>query len=169
MKNVEILKAIILRADRHAEHNLRLSLFTSDGVRIVYAIGALKPTAKLKGALQLFNVVELSLTGTRVTGAHLLQSSMGLTKDIDRLYLMSAISDAVLKLVNEGEDNSTIYDIIVQSQELLSATDTSTTNVFIHFFGGLLAILGYGIEEETVTAIKRAYIEHLDYNITTKI
>ena len=154
MKQVETILGIIIRCDKHKEDGLRISLFTADGIKNFYAQGALKPTGKLKGALQLFNVVELTTVGTKITGAHLATSGFGLTKEINRFYLAGGISETLLALFKTYVSDEKIYMATVEAIILLSATNISCYKIYLRFYGGLLKAMGYDLHEESVVSEK---------------
>ncbi|MCL2570549.1 MAG: DNA repair protein RecO [Firmicutes bacterium] len=186
MKNSEIKNAIILKTDRHKENDMRLVLLSSDGIGIVYATGALKSTAKLKGALQLFNHCEFTITGARVTGAHVIDNNLGITREIHRFYLAGMISDAVYGAIrNFDDDVSEIFELVIQTYSYMANNETSALKLFIWFFAYLLVLLGYDVEEEIdsfrcdikeldnvelslsnakriMREIEKAYLQHLD-------
>lgn len=163
--NVEILDAIIINSERHKEHNLRLTLFCQTGIRTAYATGALKPTAKLKGALQLFNVCEVGIAKTKITSAHLLQSGTNIARDINRFYLASDICKSLLKLMRDCEPQEclSVFNLTKTAFEFLNNNQTPLHSVFIAYYSKLLKLLGYDSDELSVSAIRRAFAEHLDF------
>lgn len=169
MKKTEVINAIIIRADKHKEFDLRLVIFGDQGLRTVYAIGALRPNAKLKGALQLFNLCELTITGVRVTGAVVLQNGADISRDINRYYLACSICETLHRLSRYSDEHTTpdVFALASASLGLLATGEISYSEVFIHFYHNLLLALGYDVEEGRVnaTSIKNAYIIQLDFQI----
>jgi|GEM_PF-1151840 len=196
VKKQEVVTGIILRADRHKENDLKLVVLTSDVLISVFASGILKPGAKLKGALQLFNIVELTLVGMKVMGAHVVHNSIGLTNEINRFYLAGLISRFLCYIAKEtsNQEIEQIYSLTTSVVILLATTQISVYKIFILFFSKLVVILGYNVTEfehsnslneftnvnlanldniklsldiakECVVAIKKSYIECLDYEL----
>ncbi|MCL2755950.1 MAG: hypothetical protein FWE45_02750 [Firmicutes bacterium] len=188
MKQSEILNGIILSADKHKEFDLRFIVLSQDRLKITYATGILRPTAKLRGALQLFNECELSMIGSKIMGAHIIQNNVKLTKEIHRFYLANSIADILTKTLRGGSEDG-IYKLVSDTFKILAQTDISIYKIYIAFYSKLLSILGYGVEEfeysdkidefmftedvdsvelglgianKCVDAIKRAYYENLD-------
>ena len=167
MKNVEIITGVILRADKHKEFDTRLTVLSPIGLHTFYAIGALRPTAKLKGALQLFNSCEFTVIGTKVTGAHVLHNAMGLTRDLNRFYLAGTIAQSVISLSKHGEIDG-MSDITSQAITLLSDSEVACDEIFIWYFSKLITLLGFGEPEQSVSKIKQAFLVHLDFVIPHK-
>jgi len=193
-KQTEIIQAIILKADRHKEFDLRLVILTTDTIKTTYATGALRPTAKLRGALQLFNECEFQIIGTRITNAHITQNNTGVSKEIHRFYSASSISNTLTQILKNEQPTEQIYNLTFESMKLLSTTDISCYKIFVAFYTKLLSQLGYGVEQfehsdkideflgtdindidqieltlttakKCIEAIKRAYIECLDIKV----
>jgi len=194
MKKVEILRGIILKTDRHKEFDLRLVVLHAEGLKTLYATGALRPSAKLRGALQLFNECEFSVVGSRVTTALLTQNNTSISKEIHRFYLASSISNSTINILKNETSDDNIYDLVFYSLKTLATTDTSCYKIFIGFYAKLLMILGYGVEDfehsdkideflysdlfnindidlglniakKCVDAIRHAYLQHLGITI----
>ena len=185
----DVLSGIILRSDKHRENDARLSLITGEGIVVAYAVGLLKPNSKLKSCLQPFNLVEITLTGTKITGATLIASGLDIAKDINRYYLACGISSAILTVCGRADEG--IYELAVRCFVLLSKTKVSAYKIYIHFYAKLIGILGYGMHgnpkldvlrdasaeeldkvsltlataKECISILQRAYVEHLDYKL----
>ena len=146
----EVFKGIILRGDRHKENDLRLTVLTDSGLKTLFATGVLKPTAKLKGALQLFNLVEFTVTGQKVISAHVIHNSIALTKEVNRFYLAGLVSKTLTYLARElsEQEFKSVYALTASTYIILSTTDISCYKIFIFLFGKFLFILGYSIEQE---------------------
>jgi len=177
---VFVTKCLVIGQERAGEHNLRLTLFSEGGIIRATATGILKPTAKLRGALQLFNQVEVTMQGQKITGAHLVQNNTTISRDINRYYLANSICESVVKLLREPtEETLQIYEITRWALAELGNTDTSCYKIFIYFYDLLLSLLGFSIAldfhldnelklsraRELVTELQAAYIESLDFRI----
>ena len=148
MKTVERFEGIIIRVDKSKEYDLRVVFLTPYGQRMSYAIGALKVSAKLKGALQLFNLVEVEVIGTRIMSARVLSNNSMMAGDINKFYLACSICETVYKLIR-GADEEAFFLTTVALAMLHPdmRNHFSCYLVFIYFYWTLLEILGYGIEE----------------------
>ena len=150
MKKVERLAGIIVRVDKHKEFDMRLTMFTPTGIQRLYATGLLRPKAKLRGALQLFNLVEVETAGTRITSASVLSNMGGISKDIHRYYLACSICESVAKLVREGCELIFAWTLLALTM-LAHAGEgeesaVSCYKIFIAYFAQLLVMLGYDTE-----------------------
>lgn len=165
---------IVLKTTPYRESDIRLHILTANGLMNVTAIGAQKPTAKLKAATQIFTIAEFEITANRLTGARVLYSAMPITQNINRYYLACSIAEVLLQIKNH---DAQMFVLTVRALEELITTQTSAYVIFINFFSRLLALLGYdiGIEvpeklghsaaKKLVLQINAAFIEHLEISI----
>ena len=152
MKNV-VYTGIIVKTERHKDFNLRVSVFTKDGLLTFYATGALRPKAKFAGVLQLFNLCEITTNGFSIIGAVVNTNGFEITKHIQRYQLASSICDTIVKLFRDFSDNDcgSLFEAVSESMMVLATkTDESCFHVFIGFYGYLLSFLGYQDEEFVV-------------------
>lgn len=179
-----IVESIIVGQERAGEYDLRLLVLTPNGTERLSAIGILRPTAKLRGALQLFNHVELTTYGRKITGAHVIRDNTGVSRDINRFYLASSISDTLGRLMRDADECAEIFILANGTLASLSGTDTSCYKLFIHFYYNLLRMLGYSAGEreedfkdldhielgltrakKMVSVLRLAYAENLEFKI----
>jgi len=171
MSETAISLGIVLKAAPHRESDIRLQIFTADGMVTATATGAQKPTAKLKAAAQPFTIAEFEITADRLTGAHVLTHAMPLTREINRYYLACSIAEVLLQI---RALDAQIFILTARTFEELIETKTSAYKIFIDFFGKLLALLGFDIQlkipenlglsdaKKLVMQISAAFEQHLD-------
>jgi recombinational DNA repair protein (RecF pathway) len=151
MKTTEVVLGVVLRAERTGDADVRVQILTADGIKTCTATGAAKQGAKMASTIQMFTIAEFSITGSRITGAHVLQLSVNITKEINRYYLACSISETLLTLhgLRAGGqiDTASIFLLTARSFETLSETPTSAYKVFVNFFTKLLVLLGYDVED----------------------
>lgn len=155
MKETETMHAIVLKSELVGEADIRCRLLTPEGIKTATATGAVKPKAKLKNAVQLFTIAEFTLTGTKITGAHVLQSGMGLTREMHRYYLACAICETVLAVTHGNDNVAPLFLLTAHSFDTLANTNTSAYKVLISFFTKLLVIMGYDIDTEDTHILKK--------------
>jgi len=159
----EVFIGIVVKTVRVKEADVRISLLTAGGLRVVNAPGVTKPSAKLKNAVQLFTIAEFCVNGHRLVGAHVLQNPMGLTREINRYYLACTICE-VIERTRTGESASSVFVLTAKTLALLNDTDISCFKIFINFFVKLLVELGYDVEEfcEKFDEFKLCETEEID-------
>lgn len=174
MTSTLITLGIVLRAAPHRESDVRLQILTAEGIVTATAIGAQKPTAKLKAAAQPFTIAEFEITAARLTGARVLTSPMPLTREINRYYLACSIAKVLLHIKHTDAE---IFVLTARTFAELIQTTTSAYKIFIDFFGKLLAVLGFDLQltvpenlglsaaKKLVLQINAAFCEHLDISI----
>jgi len=160
-QQVYVLSCLIIGQQRVKEHDLRLRLFSCKGIESVTAAGILRPNAKLKSSLQLFNHLEITKMGSKVTGAAIIQNNTGLTRDIKRFYLASSICETLAKLLREPDDYSQVFNLAAQALNDLSTTVKTCNEIYTYFYSSLLEILGFGQSDDLVAA----FIEYLEFKI----
>jgi len=144
MQNVEL--GIILKTDKSKEYDVVCKILTPKSLKTAYAIGVLKPTAKLKNAVQLFSICEFTFAGHKITGANVVQSPMPIAKCMNRYYLASSIAEVILQIQNHDAE---IFTITARALEALTG-DTSAYIIFIDYFKKLLFSLGYSVDIQNV-------------------
>ena len=162
-----IYSGLIIKTTRVKEADVRLALLTPDGKRVAVAVGLVRPSAKLKGVLQLFNQVEIETMGTRVTGASIIKDNTALAKDYERYVLACGICEALDKLSViscQSEESQTIYSLVLSAFEALHSPEIEVQKIFIAFYLRLLQAMGYD-SEASVGALRMAYKECLDYEL----
>ena len=149
MQETNIVNGIVLRAERHKEADIKIHILTPTDVRVCYVTGVARQGAKMKSAVQLFTIAEFSLTGAKITGAHVLQTSIGIAGQINRYYLACAIAQVVVSLVYDSKNTADegkvaqIFYLTARSFEMLERTQVSAYKILINFFLKLLIFLGY--------------------------
>ena len=174
---------IVLKAEPHKDSNIRCYILTQSGIKTVYATGAQKHNARLKSAVQLFTIAEFTLTGSRLTGAHVLQIGTNIVREINRYYLACSICEVLLQLKHiDGQ----VFYLTARTFESLNES-TSAYKIFINFFTKLFILLGYDIDipdfkkadndkidtvklgladaKRYIKQICESYINHLDIKI----
>ena len=177
---VFVARCLVIGQERVGEHNLRLAIFSESGITRATATGILKPTAKLRGALQLFNQVEVTIQGQKITGAHLVQNNTTISRDINRYYLANSICESVGKLLREPtEETRQIYEITRWALAELAHAETSCYKILIYFYDLLLSLLGFSISLDfnldddlklsrargLITELQTAYADSLEFSI----
>lgn len=154
MKEIEVVHGIVLKSDICNEADVRCRLLTPEGIKTATATGAVRPKAKLKNAVQLFSIAEFTLTGAKITGAHVLQSGMSVTREMHRYYLACAICETILKTNLGNENTATLFLLTAHSFDSLANTDISAYKILLSFFTKLLVILGYDIGDDNPALTK---------------
>ena len=124
--------------------------------KVCVASGASKPNAKLKAAVQLFTIAEFSIVGTKIVGAHVLQTNHKITKDIKKYYLACAICEVVSQLEGAG------FLLTARALEKLDEGGTPR-EIFTQYFSELLKELGYDTEPDE--SISTSFLRYLDIEI----
>ena len=156
MKNTEIVLGIVVKADKVKEADVRVTLLTAEGLKTCTASGALKAGAKLTSAVQLFTIAEFSIIGSKIVGAHVLQSNHNITKDIKKYYLACAICDVVRRCEGAG------FLLTARALERLSDAGTPR-EIYTEYFTALLQELGFDVEPDV--DINTSFMRHLDIKI----
>lgn len=154
---------IILKAEPHGDFGICCHVLIPGGLRIGYASGALKPGAKLKSALQIFTIAEFTFSGKRIIGAHVLQLSLPIARDINRYLLACSVCEVLLSLKNTGEE---IFHLSARTFESLTET-TSAYKIFINFYTKLLVLLGYDIDIPGFKQIDNDKIDTVPLSLST--
>jgi recombinational DNA repair protein (RecF pathway) len=136
---------IIIKTAKAGENDLRLTLFTANGIRYATAKGVLKPKAKMTSSVGLFTVAEFSISGSTVTGIAVLSSPFAISKDINRYYLANTIADSLLHL-EFVERTPEALVLSVNAITELSETTKSCYRIFIEYYSQILVLLGYAIQ-----------------------
>lgn len=160
MEPSKILLGIVVRAEPRKDSDICARVLTSQGLMTLNAIGAQKPTAKLKSSVQPFTIAEFTIIGHRITSAHIIQSGHNIAKDIKKYYLACAICEVVMPCCQHDDDTGGIFEMTVKAFELLNQSDTNCKEVFAWYFSGLLVELGYGVEEDV--DLNTSFLRHLD-------
>jgi len=140
----KIVIGCIIKTERFKEVDLRITTLTPQGTVTLFAKGATKPTAKLKGALQLFNLIEFTVVGQNITGAHIIANNLHITRDINRYNLACYICQTIIRTRDHSPET---FALLISSLELLAKTEVSCFKIYIWFYAGLLVELGFDVEE----------------------
>ena len=117
---------IVLRRTKLAECDLIVTLLADCAGQLrVVAKGARKPSAKLAGAMNLGNEVELLVSEGRglpiVSEARLVRSHANVAADYDRAVLVDAALDCACELTVEGNHDPRLLPLLAASLEALEA------------------------------------------------
>ncbi len=110
--------AIVLRQINYGESDLIVSLLTADkGILRGFARGGRKSIKRFGAALEPFTQVEISWQPGRgdlitLLDAELIASRQGLRTSLDRLALASYGTELLEMLLNEGEGQSQLFDLL---------------------------------------------------------
>ena len=162
MQQSQISLGIVLKSEKYKEADVRCHILTPTGIKVATATGALRSGAKLKSAVQLFTIAEFTFTGTRVTGAHILQLGNPIARDINRYYLACSISEILLQLKNTGER---IFYLSAKTFEALTET-VSAYKIFINFYTKLLVLLGYDVDIPDFKNIDNDKIDEVELKLS---
>ena len=124
MPNKFRARGIVLRRTKLAETDLIVTLLADcPGQLRVVAKGARKPSAKLAGAMNLGNEVELLVSEGRglpiVSEARLVRSHAGVAADYDRAVLVDAALDCACELTVEGNHDPRLLPLLAASLDSL--------------------------------------------------
>ncbi|MCL2587040.1 MAG: DNA repair protein RecO C-terminal domain-containing protein [Firmicutes bacterium] len=176
-REISVLNCQILGTERVKEYDLRLTVFSEEGIKRFNAVGVLRPTAKLRGALQLFNETEVTLMGGKITSATVIKNNTAISRDINRYYLASSICETLSGLLKDPDDYTEIYALAGETLANLADTDISCFVLFIEFYSELLALLGFaekmelgedlGLSQarEIIRELEQGYKLNLEYEI----
>jgi recombinational DNA repair protein (RecF pathway) len=178
MRESFVVLGIIVKTAKTGENDLRLTIFTEDGIKYVTAKGVLKPKAKMASGVGLFTVAEFSVTGATITGISVLSSPFGISKEINRYYLASSIADSLTHLEFIERNPKALVLGITAITELTESTK-SCYRIFIEYYSQILVLLGYSIQldynqneelklndaKKFVQQITDAFTQNVDYQI----
>lgn len=121
---------IVLRRTKLAECDLIVTLLADCAGQLrVVAKGARKPSAKLAGAMNLGNEVELLVSEGRglpiVSEARLVRSHANVAADYDRAVLVDAALDCACELTVEGNHDPRLLPLLAASLEALEVAPSA--------------------------------------------
>jgi DNA repair protein RecO (recombination protein O) len=141
------VQAIILKRTDIGEADRLLTLYTPDRGKLrAVAKGARKPSSRKTGHVELFNHASLLIAVGRdldiVTQADTLDAFLPIRSDLDRLSYAYYFAELVDRFTEEGEENYTLFDLILRGFHRLETTDQLGLAAR-HFELRLLDALGY--------------------------
>ena len=141
------VQAVILKRTDIGEADRLLTLYTPDRGKLrAVAKGARKPTSRKTGHVELFNHASLLIAVGReidiVTQADTVDSFLPLRSDLDRLSYAYYFAELVDRFTEEGEENYTVFDLILRGFHWLEMTD-QLARTARYFELRLLDALGY--------------------------
>lgn len=148
-------EGIILKRAVFGEANILLHILTKDlGLIVASAQGARLSKSKLKGSLQEYSLVSVSLVkgknGWKITNAHLLKNFFFEAENKAHKFF-SKISKILLKMIVGESKHQEIFDITQKSFELLLELEESDIGYLeILSVLNILYELGYVAKEERI-------------------
>lgn len=132
---MERLVGIIIRRIKYRE-NIFFSFLTSRGILKIVAKGVVKPKAKLRGVIELFDVPRLELIKGKanyiLVGGKLIRRPLYLRRNLEKslfLMVMSEISLAIVK----GEDTNNVFHFWLLLLKKLKEIDLKYLTQFFAF------------------------------------
>lgn len=155
-------EAIVLRSIDYGETSQIVTLFTRrKGKLAVMARGARRPKSRFGSTLQPMSYTQVVFYHKGSRSVQTLSESShvrafhGLTRSLEGLSYGLRTVELVYALLQEEEENPTVFNLLVEVLERLNRTGTRLENLF-HFFQLRLAtVLGFAphIDRETVERI----------------
>jgi recombinational DNA repair protein (RecF pathway) len=156
MYPIETTPGLIVSVVPRRDADLSFQIFTKEfGMVYAYAQSASKESSKLRGALPLYGLAEVSFVhgkaGYRLTAARLLRSHL----DVDEkgLRIIAGMSRLIKILCPESEPNESLFKIISETYSYVSAKQVSTRDfqsLEIRQTAHVLDALGYWPSEHEV-------------------
>ncbi|MDR0384200.1 MAG: recombination protein O N-terminal domain-containing protein [Christensenellaceae bacterium] len=145
---------IVVKTSKIGESDLRLVVFTAQGIKYIKAKGVLKQGAKLKHCTPLFTIGEFEVVRDILIGGDVLNTPFDFAANYESFIKASSIADSLLRI--EFCENG--------AAALILAIKALNDFDLISYFGNLLEILGYGKEDKRERIIN-AFNQHMDYSI----
>ncbi len=150
MEEIKV-KAIVLKSLDYKEKDKLLNLFSLENGKITAALKGVKsPKAKLKFAGEPLNLVEYTLVNRNgkltVTGATLISSFFSIATNYSSFTCACVMQEILNKILNEGEDNSEIFVLILKIFKLMQEEQEKSLLILLKFYLELLKILGFAIK-----------------------
>lgn len=143
-------EAIVLSRMDLGESDRILTLLSRDrGVVKAIAKGVRKPGSRLGASIDVFARIRFMLARGRdldiVTSAELIERPADLHADLERLSYASHLAEVTQRVVQEGQENAQLYDLLAAS---VSSLDTGGNSFVIarHFELAVLTIVGYRLD-----------------------
>ena len=152
-------RGIILRRDNFGEADRCVTIYTDRlGKIVLLAKGARRPTAKLTGAVNLFNEIDFVAAEGRnidiLTEAQVVVSRDNFGKDLAKIRAAYWVSELVDKIVQSNEPHPELYYLI---HCVLGAVARRNSDLILSYFiYQCLDILGYRPELKHCTACGKA-------------
>jgi recombinational DNA repair protein (RecF pathway) len=169
---------IIIKTAKINDADLRLTIFTADGVKYATAKSVLKAHSKFASSVGLFTVAEFTISGSTVTGISVLISPFAISRDINRYFLANSIADSLLSL-EFVERTPDILVLGISALTELAEMKKSCYRIFIEYFSAVFTLLGYSLDidynknaelklpnaKAIMQKIIRAFLINTDYKI----
>lgn len=171
-----ILQAIILHHQPKGENDLLVTAFTREKGKITAkAKGARKPTAKLRGILEVGNEVKLMLAPGKnqvyVAGGETIASHFSLRQNLEALLLWQALLEVVNFSTVPDNIEHQVYELLTGWAQFLqqSLKPNSTRNKLINYLviWQFLAMIGFKPQlNECVRSGKKLLAENCFFSVT---
>jgi DNA repair protein RecO (recombination protein O) len=158
-------EAIVLRSLRYGESSRIATLFTRErGKMSVIARGARRSKSRFGSALLPMSYIESVIyvkpgrsLQTLSETSHLLRFP-SLARDLSKISTGLRIVELLGSVVQEEERNPALFNLVLQTLQMLSVSSANTDNLGLHFELQLAAALGFAplIRREAVEAVGEA-------------
>lgn len=147
-------EGIVLARKNYGEADRILSVYSKNYGRLaLIAKGTRKPKSKKRGHIEVFNYIRFSAAVGRgldiMTEAEVIDDFAEIRRSLKKISLAYYISEVVGRITHEGEQNTELFDLILESLEKLKATN-SLRRLRLTFIRNLLVLLGYWPEEKVL-------------------
>jgi DNA repair protein RecO (recombination protein O) len=169
--SVLVTKGIVLRYANYRETSRILTLFSRDLGRItVSAKGCMRPKCRERAATEMFTLGEYTLSERAgryyLNGASIEDPFYNLRLDIDRLAYGAYFTDICRSVLNEGDPQPELFDLLAAALKALCQDSAATDYVRLFFEAKAMDILGFRPEVESCAACGSPLGEKLWFSIS---
>lgn len=125
-----LLHAFVISTQPYGEADRLITFFTQEKGKLTgIAKGVRRPTSKKRGSLEMFSQVRINMTDSKglgiITEAQLISSFQLLRADLKKIAVAYFFCEVVKKISPEGEQNTTMYELLHEAFIMLSEAQNS--------------------------------------------
>lgn len=138
---------VVINSRKYSEADRIITLYSKDyGKLVLMAKGIRKLKSRKRGIVELFSHIKFSASKGKVMDvfdeAYLLNSHLGLKRNLNKLSLAFFMVEVIDKIAQEGEKNNELYELILNYLERIQKE--KKLKLLRHdFIGDLVVTLGY--------------------------
>ena len=142
---MEKLSGVILSRYKYRE-NILINFLTSQGIIKIVARGAVKPKAKLRGVIELFDLVRLELIKGHsryiLVGGKLLKRPRYLRQNLEKSLFLMSLSEMTQVIVRDQDTKKILNFWLILLKELKTLSDKQLLKFFAFVIAHLLRLEG---------------------------
>jgi recombinational DNA repair protein (RecF pathway) len=142
---MEKLSGIILSRYKYKE-DILINFLTTDGIVKIVARGAVKHKAKLRGVIELFDLVRLELIKGRsryiLVGGKLIKRPLYLRKSLEKSLFLMSLSEVTQMIVRDQDTKKVLNLWLIILRELKTLNDEQLLLFFAFALGHLFYLEG---------------------------